>query len=118
MIDQGDLVMFRHELARQAVESVLQSWRLRLLHRSVLERLFDRGTGRVATARLVHHAARAGNDEAVRRYAPEAARQASALGAHREAAQHYRTALDHTAADEIEGAGDAVRSLRLRVQPH
>lgn len=102
MVDQGDLVMFRHELARQAVESVLQSWRLRLLHRSVLERLFDRGAGMVATARLVHHAARAGDDEAVRRYAPEAARHASALGAHREAAQHYRTALDHTTADEIE----------------
>jgi DNA-binding CsgD family transcriptional regulator len=102
MIDQGDLVMFRHELARQAVESVLQPWRLRLLHKSVLQWLLDRGAGSVATARLVHHAARAGDDEVVRRYAPEAARQASALGAHREAAAHYRTALDHTALDEID----------------
>jgi hypothetical protein len=38
----------------------------------------------------------------VRHYAPEAARQASALGAHREAAAHYKTALDHLPAIDIE----------------
>ena len=38
----------------------------------------------------------------MRHYAPEAARQAAALGAHREAAAHYRTALDHAPADDLE----------------
>ena len=56
----------------------------------------------VPTARLVHHATLAGDVAAVRRYAPEAAREASALGAHREAAAHYRTALDHAPADDLE----------------
>jgi DNA-binding CsgD family transcriptional regulator/tetratricopeptide (TPR) repeat protein len=69
----------------------------------VLRRLLERGNGVLATARLVHHATGAGDDAAVRHYAPEAAREASALGAHREAAAHYRTALKHTPADDIEG---------------
>jgi DNA-binding CsgD family transcriptional regulator/tetratricopeptide (TPR) repeat protein len=126
LTDQGELVTFRHELARRAVESALQPSHVRLLHRTVLARLrqadsslqaagraayiidslaapaHGREPGPVATARLVHHAAGAGDDEAVRRYAPEAARQASALGAHHEAARHYRTALDHTAEDDVE----------------
>jgi DNA-binding CsgD family transcriptional regulator len=42
---------------------------------------------------------RAGNDAAVRRLAPEAAQQAQARGAHREAAAHWRSALAH--ADEL-----------------
>ena len=101
ILPQGDVMMFRHELAREAVETALPPSRSRSLHADVLRRLLERG-GSVSTARLVHHATRAGDDAAVRRYAPEAARQASALGAHREAAAHYRTALDHTTADDIE----------------
>ncbi len=49
----------------------------------------------VSLARLVHHATRAGDRAAILRYAPEAARQAQRRGAHREAAAHYRTALEH-----------------------
>jgi DNA-binding CsgD family transcriptional regulator len=96
------MVMFRHELARQAIESVLPSHRRRALHASVLGRLLERNVGPVASARLVHHAVEAGDDAAVRRYAPEAAREATMLGAHREAAAHYLTALNHTADDDIE----------------
>ena len=46
-------------------------------------------------ARLVHHARQADDADAVLRYAPEAARQAAAVAAHREAVGHYRTALRH-----------------------
>ena len=102
ILPQGDVVMFRHELAREAVESVLPPSRSRSLHATVLRRLLERRGGSVSTARLVHHATLAGDVAAVRRYAPEAARQASALGAHREAAAHYRTALEHAPADDVE----------------
>lgn len=95
-------VMFRHELAREAVESALPPHRLQLLHATVLRRLLEHGTASVAKARLVHHAGRAGDSAAVRRYAPEAAREASALGAHREAAACYQMALDHAEPDELE----------------
>lgn len=47
----------------------------------------------VDVARLVHHAREAGDTAAVLRYAPEAARQAAAVAAHREAVEHYRAVL-------------------------
>lgn len=102
IIQQDDVLMFRHELARLAVESALPSGRLRSLHEAVLHRLINRDAGSTATARLVHHAIRAGDNAAVRRYAPEAAREASALGAHREAAAHYQRALDHAEPGDLE----------------
>jgi tetratricopeptide (TPR) repeat protein len=102
VVHQDAALMFRHELAREAVESTLPSHRVRSLHATVLRRLLERGPGSATTARLVHHASRADDDAAVRRYAPEAAREASALGAHREAAAHYQAALDHTELGDLE----------------
>ena len=83
---------FRHELARQSVEDSLPVGRTRDLHGRILAALLAR---QAPVARLVHHALRAGDEEATLRFAPEAARQASSLGAHREAASLYRAALRH-----------------------
>ena len=102
MLHESDMVMFRHELARQAIASMLPPHRRRALHGIVLGRLEERSSPPVASARLVHHAIEARNDATVRRYAPEAAQEATMLGAHREAAAHYLTALKHTADDDIE----------------
>jgi predicted ATPase len=49
----------------------------------------------VATAKLVHHAVEAQDLQAVRELAPLAAREASRLGAHRDAAGYYEVALRH-----------------------
>ena len=86
-------VVFRHELARQAVESSLSPLRQQTLHAQVLQALLDHGEDASQAARLVHHALGAHDDALVARYAPLAAKQASAQGAHREAAAHYATAL-------------------------
>jgi len=89
----GDTVGFRHELARQAVEGALSpTWR-RALHAQVLYALLQRGAESVPLPRLTHHAMQAEDAALVLRFAPEAAKQASAQGAHREAAAHYQTAL-------------------------
>ncbi|MGO8950538.1 MAG: ATP-binding protein [Ktedonobacterales bacterium] len=93
-------VRYRHELARQAVEDALSPARRRALHAQVLHLLLERGGAehgrtQVSLARLVHHAAEAEEAEWVLRLAPEAARQASAQGAHRAAAAHYRSALGY-----------------------
>ena len=84
---------FRHELARQAVEGTLPTVRKRTLNATVLRSFVELGDGQVPLARLVHHAAQAEDGPAVLRFAPAAARQASAQGAHREAVEHYQTAL-------------------------
>jgi DNA-binding CsgD family transcriptional regulator len=86
-------VAFRHELARLAVESTLSPLRHQSLHQKVLQALITQGEQASHPARVVHHALFAHDGTLVARYAPLAARQASAQGAHREAAAHYATAL-------------------------
>ena len=87
------MVAFRHELARQAVESTLSPLRWQTLHAQVLQALLGHAEDSSQAARLVHHAAGAHDEALVLRYAPLAAQQASAKGAHREAAAQYATAL-------------------------
>ena len=84
---------FRHELARRAVEGTLSPARKRTLNANVLRAFIALGEGQVALARLVHHAAQAEDSARVLQFAPAAARQAYAQGAHRESAAHYETAL-------------------------
>ncbi len=86
-------VAFRHELARQAIESTPSPLRQQTLHRQVLRAMLDHAENASQTARLVHHALGAHDGTLVARYAPLAAKQAAAQGAHREAAAHYATAL-------------------------
>jgi DNA-binding CsgD family transcriptional regulator/tetratricopeptide (TPR) repeat protein len=89
----GNSFSFRHELSRRTVEDSLSLSRQQALHQKVLEVLRARGEDRVQLSQLVHHAALAGDGEAVLRFAPQAARQAALVGAHLEAAAHYQTAL-------------------------
>ncbi len=92
------MVAFRHEIVRQAVESTLSPLRQQTLHASLLHLLLKRGDEAYNVARLVHHATAAQEGVLVLRYAPLAARDAVAHGAHREAAAHYATALAYARA--------------------
>jgi DNA-binding CsgD family transcriptional regulator len=96
----GTALRFRHELARNVVESALSEPAARALHARVLDALVQPGKEPPSLSRLVHHATRADDETAVLRFAPAAAREAAERGAHREAAAHYRTALAHTVAAE------------------
>jgi DNA-binding CsgD family transcriptional regulator len=93
-------VSFRHELARIVVEEAAGPSRRRQLHRMVLSALSRSPPVRIDPARLSHHADAAGDTLAVLRYAPAAGERASALSAHRQAAQQYALALRH--ADPLE----------------
>src|SRR6266545_3403411 len=81
------------ELARLAVEESLSPNRRLALHRAALAALAAPATGAPDVARLAHHAEAAGNAEAVLEFAPAAAEQAAARGAHRQAADQYARAL-------------------------
>ncbi|WP_199421741.1 ATP-binding protein [Actinotalea solisilvae] len=94
LVSTPDAVGFRHELLRRAVEGATSGVVRRELNRRVLDALTS--TDRpVDVARLVHHAREADDVAATVRHAPEAARQAAAVGAHREAVGHHRVALLH-----------------------
>ena len=84
---------FRHELARRALEDSLTSPRRQSLHAKVLSVLAQRED--VPVARLAHHADGAHDADQVLRFAPIAAEQAAAVGAHSEALAHYQVALKY-----------------------
>ena len=88
---RDDTVAFRHDLARRAVEDAVSPIRRRELDRLVLAAL--EGVPGADPARLAHHARRAGDVAAIRRFAPAAARAASAAGGHRQALEHWEAAL-------------------------
>jgi DNA-binding CsgD family transcriptional regulator/tetratricopeptide (TPR) repeat protein len=101
LADRG--LAFRHELARRAVEGTLSPMRRREMHARLYLQLQHRHDDLVD--RMAYHAQRAHDSAAVLATAPQAAARAAALGAHREAASHYRVALDHA-----QHADDALRA--------
>ena len=88
---RGDVVAFRHELARRAVvESLPASTRLER-NADVLRALLTRSD--CDPFRVLHHAVEAGDDAAVITHGPTAAREAARVGAHRQAAACYAQVL-------------------------
>jgi len=95
-VQDGDY-QFRHELARQTVLEALTPTRRLALHRLVLQALRPQDAApRADPARLAHHAVGACDEAAILRWAPAAAREAAARGAHRQAAQQLERALGAT----------------------
>ena len=86
-------ISFRHELTRRAIMSSIPSARLIALNRRVLAALVERGGSDVS--QIVHHAAQAGDEDAIVRYGPAAGRDAARAGAHREAVAHLGLVLEH-----------------------
>lgn len=103
----GDAVIFRHELARQAIAESMSPVRWREMNALVLQALLARlNDGQhVSRAHILHHAHQSGNSEVVLRFVYDAAHEASALGAHRQAAVHYQSGLAY--ADQLSAAEQA-----------
>ena len=106
LLAEGQTLRYRHELARTAVEESIVAPRALELHARVLAALTARPAGSVPLVQLVHHAQRAGDVDAVLRWAPQAAREAGLRGARREAVAHARAALAH--ADRLDDEARAV----------
>jgi len=84
---------FRHELIRQAVVDTLSGVRRIELNQRVLAALTSRPD--VDLSRAMHHAAEAGDLDAIVTFGPAAAEEASRAESHREAATHLRLVLRH-----------------------
>jgi ATP/maltotriose-dependent transcriptional regulator MalT len=128
VVPVGRGVAFRHELARLVIEESMAPDRRVALHARALQALSNSADH----ARLAHHADEAGDAAAVLRFAPDAARHASALGAHRESAAQYARALrfaetlapeeradllEHRAYECMltDQSGDAIEALRSAI---
>lgn len=85
---------FRHELARVAILEAIDPLRRRALSRDVLHAAERAGFERDNQfARLSHYAESAGLGEKVVRYGTKAGRMAASVGAHREAAAHFKSVI-------------------------
>ncbi|HSD64476.1 MAG TPA: AAA family ATPase, partial [Ignavibacteriaceae bacterium] len=86
-------ISFRHELTRQAVEESLSEIKRLRYNEKVLQILLNQQETDNYLARIIHHATIAKDKQIIIKYAPIAAKQASKLGAHSLAADHYLNAL-------------------------
>lgn len=97
---------FRHELARQALESTVPPGGAPHLHARLLKALETVEPQEASV--LTHHAVAAHDNLAAVRYAQEAAREAVIAGSHAEAAAFLETAVEY-----LEGAVPSVRARLL-----
>jgi DNA-binding CsgD family transcriptional regulator/tetratricopeptide (TPR) repeat protein len=93
LVTQGEMLAFRHELARQTILESLSPPRKLALHQMTLDALKNSPVTRDDLTRLAHHAEAANDREAVLTYAPAAAKQAAAAGSHHAASDLYRLGL-------------------------
>ena len=86
----GELVAFRHELAREALIGAMSSAQRRTWHARALAVLAaDPRARRAELAMLAHHAEAAADSVAAREHGLAAAREAVRLRAHRQAAEQF-----------------------------
>jgi ATP/maltotriose-dependent transcriptional regulator MalT len=84
---------FRHAISRDTILSTMSIPRRRALHQRVLQTMLGDATLSMRVAQLAYHAEQADDLDMTIRYATVAARQATAFGAHCEAAAQYGRAL-------------------------
>ena len=99
LIKDGDDLRFRHEIARVAIEAAIPPYRRAAIHSKIMDALLISGCD--DDARLAFHAEGAGRADLVLFYGPRAARRASELWSHREAAAQYDRALRSAPESEI-----------------
>jgi DNA-binding CsgD family transcriptional regulator len=102
LIAEGDVVGFRHELARRATLDRTADYQRQALHSRALGVLAEPPIDPNALAALAFHADQAGDPELAVRYGIDAAQRAAGLGAHRQAAELYALALRHADAAPAE----------------
>lgn len=91
----GPSVVFRHELARQAVHDAMPAGTRLQAHATLAECLGREPPRPGLLARRVHHAAHAGRSREVCALGTEAAREAAQVGSRRAAVSLLETALEH-----------------------
>lgn len=106
---EGRALVFRHELARSAVESSLPPGRRLGLHLEMLDLLESAHSPDLA--RLAHHAIQAEEVDKIVEYAPRAGKAAAGRGAHKESVAFYEAALSHS--DLIDDDEEAAMRVAL-----
>jgi len=88
-------LFFKHELYRRTIETSLSPFLRIKLNKKILEVLLESFEENKQIERIIHYAKNANENKLVVQYAPLAARQAAALGAHTEACKLYLSAIEY-----------------------
>lgn len=94
VLEEG-AVYFKHELYRRTIEETLSPLKRLALNKKILQLFLTQFEAHNEIERIIHHAKNANEYELVVKYAPVAAKQATSVGAHIEAAKLYLTALEY-----------------------
>ncbi|MBM7783905.1 ATP-binding protein [Tenggerimyces flavus] len=89
----GTGLRFRHEIARRALEQSLAPIRRRTMHADLVRKMLELGNAPLSC--LIHHAVAAGDVATVLEYAPQAAREATQAGSHRQALVFFEALLPY-----------------------
>jgi DNA-binding CsgD family transcriptional regulator len=92
---KNGVILFKHELYRRTIESSLSPLLRVALNKKILDLFLESFEQNQEIERIIHHAKNCNEYDLVVRYAPLAARQAAAVGAHREAAKLYYSAIEY-----------------------
>ncbi|SDD54851.1 Predicted ATPase [Dyadobacter soli] len=93
LILRDDKLFFKHELYRRTVESSISPFARIILNKNILELLLK--APELETERIIHHAELSRDYELLLEHIPVAARKAISLGAHRDAARLFCTAITY-----------------------
>ncbi len=96
LILKNGLLFFKHELYRRTIEASLSPSARTLFNKLLLELFLAHFDGENGTERIIHHAKNAQLYNVVIQFAPLAAKQAAAVGAHIEAAKLYYSAIEYS----------------------
>jgi DNA-binding CsgD family transcriptional regulator/tetratricopeptide (TPR) repeat protein len=102
IVVQNDKVIFKHELYRRTIEESLTVFRRMELNKMILDLFLESFEARGEIERILHYAKNADDRSLVFQYAPLAARKAALMGAHRQAAQLFLTALEYIPSEPTE----------------
>ncbi|MCW3090306.1 MAG: family ATPase [Ferruginibacter sp.] len=100
LVVQNGKVVFKHELYRRTIEESLSPFKRITLNKMMLELFLDSFEESGEIERILHYAKNANEKKLVVKYAPEAARKAASLGAHKEASRLFRTAIEYFEGDD------------------
>lgn len=113
LVSTAEHLRFRHEIARRAIEAQLSDLHRRTINQQVLNALA--GVPATPAMRLFHHARQANDFMALLRLVPQAATEASQVGAHREAAEMITSVLDHPIAETLESRPELLMRLAIEL---
>jgi DNA-binding CsgD family transcriptional regulator/energy-coupling factor transporter ATP-binding protein EcfA2 len=100
LVINNNKLFFKHELYRRTIEVSLSPFKRVALNRQLLDLFLTTFEQEGEIERIVHYAKNALENKLVVQYAPLAARQASLVGAHIEAAKLYFTAIEYAEVQE------------------